>query len=77
MIASQQQVTFFCMDVTCKFVPYLQKVTSMCPQHVHLIDLKPFLSVMHAKAHDVKCEVNFFVSSMTITMYNIIQPYCV
>ncbi len=59
-VASRQQVIFFCMDVTCKFVPYLHKVITACPEDVHLMDLKPLLSIMHAKAHEVKCEVNLF-----------------
>ncbi|KAI9537266.1 hypothetical protein NQZ68_026396 [Dissostichus eleginoides] len=43
-------------DVTCKYWPYLQRVTKSCPELQHLLDMKPFLSVFHAKAHDFKCE---------------------
>lgn len=49
---------FFCMDVTCKYWPYLQRVTKSCPELQHLLNMKPFLSVFHAKAHDFKCEVS-------------------
>ncbi|XP_073672422.1 uncharacterized protein [Paramisgurnus dabryanus] len=56
---SSRQITFFCMDVTCKYWPYLQKVSRSCPELQHLLDMKPFLSVFHAKAHDFKCEVKW------------------
>ncbi|KAI9532749.1 hypothetical protein NQZ68_029315 [Dissostichus eleginoides] len=46
-------------DVTCKYWPYLQRVTKSCPELQHLLDVKPFLSVFHAKAHDFKCEVKW------------------
>ncbi len=45
------------MDVTCKYCPYLQRVAKSCPELQHLLNMKPFLSVFHAKAHDFKCEV--------------------
>ena len=54
---ASSQIGFFCMDVTCKYWPYLQKVVQSCPELNHLLDMKPFLSVFHAKAHDFKCEV--------------------
>lgn len=45
------------MDVTCKYWPFLNKVAKSCPELQHLLGMKPFLSVFHAKAHDFKCEV--------------------
>ncbi|KAF3842758.1 hypothetical protein F7725_001607 [Dissostichus mawsoni] len=54
---ASRNITFFCMDVTCKYWPYLQKVTKSCPELQHLLQMRPFLSVFHAKAHDFKCEV--------------------
>ena len=50
--------TFYCMDVTCKYWPYLNKVARSCPELQHLLSMKPFLSVFHAKAHDYKCDVS-------------------
>ncbi|XP_030596124.1 uncharacterized protein LOC115787509 isoform X2 [Archocentrus centrarchus] len=47
------------MDVTCKYWPYLERVTKSCPELQHLLNMKPFLSVFHAKAHDFKCEVKW------------------
>ncbi|XP_042577261.1 uncharacterized protein LOC122136760 [Cyprinus carpio] len=47
------------MDVTCKYWPYLQRVAKSCPELQHLLNMRPFLSVFHAKAHDFKCEVKW------------------
>ncbi|XP_039681961.1 uncharacterized protein LOC120575309 [Perca fluviatilis] len=52
-------VTFFAMDVACKYWPYLRRVTEKCPELQQLLTMKPFLSVFHAKAHDFKCEVKW------------------
>lgn len=54
---ANRNIMFFCMDVTCKYWPYLRRVAEKCPELKHLLDMKPFLSVFHAKAHDFKCEV--------------------
>jgi hypothetical protein len=42
----------------CKYYPYLQKVCEAFPDLVPLLQMKPFLSVMHAKGHSGICEVN-------------------
>ncbi|CAI5637151.1 unnamed protein product [Oreochromis niloticus] len=47
------------MDVTCKYWPYLERVTKSGPELQHLLSMKPFLSVFHAIAHDFKCEVKW------------------
>lgn len=57
---SPRNVQFMCTDVICKYWPYLQRVVKDCPELSPLLDMKPFLSVMHAKAHSWKCEVNCF-----------------
>ncbi|XP_041839624.1 uncharacterized protein LOC121638734 [Melanotaenia boesemani] len=54
-----KSATFFCMDVTCKYWPYLQKISKNLPELQPLLSMKPFLSVLHAKAHDLKCEVKW------------------
>ncbi|XP_058629943.1 uncharacterized protein LOC131539389 [Onychostoma macrolepis] len=54
-----KQVTFFAMDVACKYWPYLRRVTEKCPELQDLLTMRPFLSVFHAKAHDFKCEVKW------------------
>ncbi|KAG1924835.1 hypothetical protein F2P79_025903 [Pimephales promelas] len=56
---ASRQITFFCMDVTCKYWPYRQRVVKSCPELQNLLNMKPFLSVFHAKAHDFKCEVKW------------------
>ncbi|CAM4412276.1 unnamed protein product [Leuciscus chuanchicus] len=50
---------FFAMDVACKYWPYLEKVASVLPALQELTTMKPFLSVMHARAHATKCEINW------------------
>ncbi|CAM4513258.1 unnamed protein product [Leuciscus chuanchicus] len=50
---------FFAMDMACKYWPYLEKVTSVLPALQELTTMKPFLSVMHARAHATKCEINW------------------
>ncbi|XP_056156542.1 uncharacterized protein LOC130130752 [Lampris incognitus] len=44
-------VKFFAMDVTCKYWPYLQKVVAALPPLQGLLQMRPFLSIMHARAH--------------------------
>ncbi|KAL2102430.1 hypothetical protein ACEWY4_001598 [Coilia grayii] len=56
---ASKAITFFAMDVACKYWPYLQKVAEKCPELQHLLDMRPFLSVFHAKAHDFMCEVKW------------------
>ncbi|XDV21836.1 hypothetical protein PO909_026856 [Leuciscus waleckii] len=56
---ANKPISFFAMDVTCKYWPYLNKVAKSCPELQHLLGMKPFLSVFHAKAHDFKCEVKW------------------
>ncbi|XP_073799249.1 uncharacterized protein isoform X2 [Danio rerio] len=54
-----RNVQFMCTDVICKYWPYLQRVVRDCPELSPLLDMKPFLSVMHAKAHSWKCEIKW------------------
>ncbi|XP_036448298.1 uncharacterized protein LOC118823034 isoform X2 [Colossoma macropomum] len=58
-VAQISNVSFFCMDVTCRYWPYLKKVAENLPEFKGLTEMKPFLSVMHAKAHNGKCEVRW------------------
>ncbi|XP_039901315.1 uncharacterized protein LOC120742211 [Simochromis diagramma] len=51
--------TFLCSDVACKYFPYLTKVAQQCPELRNLLSMRPFLSVMHAKAHTWKCEIKW------------------
>ncbi|XP_062324765.1 uncharacterized protein LOC134026239 [Osmerus eperlanus] len=52
-------ITFLCSDVACKYFPYLAKVAQQCPEMRDLLSMRPFLSVMHAKAHTGKCEIKW------------------
>ncbi|XP_051992989.1 uncharacterized protein LOC127651276 isoform X1 [Xyrauchen texanus] len=58
-MSKKANVTFFCMDVTCRYWPYLNKVAEGLPELLPLTEMRPFLSVMHAKAHTAKCEVRW------------------
>ncbi|XP_073717457.1 uncharacterized protein [Misgurnus anguillicaudatus] len=58
-LAQAANVTFFCMDIACKYWPYLEKMAEKLPELQPLTMMKPFLSVMHAKAHTGKCEVRW------------------
>ncbi|KAJ8262138.1 hypothetical protein GJAV_G00162820 [Gymnothorax javanicus] len=50
---------FFAMDVACKYWPYLEKAARALPALQELMEMKPFLSVMHARAHATKCEIKW------------------
>lgn len=50
-------VKFFCQDVICRYWPWLQRLVTANKVDASLIEAKPFLSVMHGKAHDWKCQV--------------------
>ena len=41
-----------------RYWPYLNKLAEGLPELLPLTDMRPFLSVMHAKAHTAKCEVH-------------------
>ncbi|KAF3842615.1 hypothetical protein F7725_024566 [Dissostichus mawsoni] len=42
----------------CRYWPYLNKIAEGLPELLPLTEMRPFLSVMHAKAHTAKCEVH-------------------
>lgn len=50
-------IQFFCSDVVCKYWPYLQRIVGHSPELQDLLNMRPFLSIMHAKAHSWICEV--------------------
>ncbi|KAG1955364.1 hypothetical protein F2P79_008456 [Pimephales promelas] len=58
-MAERANVTFFAMDVICRYWPYLSKVADNFTDMQPLMEMRPFLSVMHAKAHTAKCEVRW------------------
>ncbi len=54
-------LTFMCQDVICKFWPWLGRVLHRLPGDATLTqiaNMKPFLGVMHGKAHGWSCQVN-------------------
>lgn len=46
---TSQTVKFFCSDVVCN--------VRFCPELQELLNMRSFLSIMHAKAHSWMCEV--------------------
>ncbi|KAM8753799.1 uncharacterized protein AB9X84_010860 isoform 1-T1 [Acanthopagrus schlegelii] len=48
---------FYCTDIVCKYWPYLEKLAVSMLELRPLLRMRPFLSVMHAKAHSTKCEI--------------------
>lgn len=58
-LAKEKNITFMCQDVICRFWPWLQKLDMPNEVGVQLAkQMKPFLSVMHAKAHEWACQVS-------------------
>ena len=56
-LMKEQSVQFFCQDVICRYWPWLERTVAKHPQYNNLLTSKPFLSVMHGKAHDWSCQV--------------------
>lgn len=56
-LGKTQKIEFVCTDVMCKYYPYLKRVCEAFPDLEYLLQMRPFLSVMHAKGHSTKCEV--------------------
>ena len=52
-----QRAAFLAMDVPCRYIPYLDKVSEKLSHLQLLKEQKHCLSVMHAKAHNTKYEV--------------------
>ncbi|XP_059361770.1 uncharacterized protein LOC132099398 [Carassius carassius] len=58
-LGKTQKIEFVCTDVMCKYYPYLKRVCEAFPDLEYLLQMQPFLSVMHAKGHSTKCEVEW------------------
>ncbi len=61
ILRRSMNINFFCQDVICKFWPYLTDVVIKSGAEDSplkpLEDMRPFLSVMHGKTHDLPCQV--------------------
>ncbi|XDV53779.1 hypothetical protein PO909_022202 [Leuciscus waleckii] len=64
-VATKTNCRFFCTDIMCRYWPYLQKVAQAVPRLQPLTEMKPFLSVMHAKGHSTSCEVQWSGKNQT------------
>lgn len=54
------EMKFIWQDIMCKYWPWLKKVATKIPYVQKLLDTSSALSVMHAKAHSLDCQVNIF-----------------
>ncbi|XP_033982105.1 uncharacterized protein LOC117479203 [Trematomus bernacchii] len=58
-LGKEHKIEFVCTDVMCKYYPYIQRVVESFPELQYVLQMRPFLSVMHAKGHSTKCEVEW------------------
>lgn len=56
-LGKESKMEFVCTDIMCKYYPYVQRVVESFTELQHVLQMQPFLSVMHAKGHSTKCEV--------------------
>ena len=56
-VSENTNVKFVWQDIMCKYLPWLKKVTDLLPDYKDLLSTSPALSVMHAKAHSLDCQV--------------------
>lgn len=50
---------FFCNDVICRYSKFVKKVALAFPEYEGLKKMGQFLPRMHAKAHQMSCQVTF------------------
>ncbi len=51
------KMRFIWQDIMCKYWPWLEKVCKKFPDWSSLLETSKALSVMHAKAHSLDCQV--------------------
>lgn len=59
LLAESLKMSFIWQDIMCKYWPWLERVVTKLPDLVHLLHSSKALSVMHAKAHSLDCQVCF------------------
>ena len=57
-LSDKLNIKFLWQDIMCKYWPWLERVTCKLPEFMHLLATSKALSVMHAKAHSLECQVN-------------------
>ncbi len=73
LIDSGYNLTFMAQDVICRFFPWLKKVLDAKPGDTTLqalSNLKPYLGVMHAKAHSWPCQVTTIANVLYYRVYS-------
>lgn len=58
-LAEQLDFQFLWQDIMCKYWPWLERVSKKMPEMSPLLKSSKALSLMHAKAHSMDCQVNF------------------
>ncbi|XP_065060557.1 uncharacterized protein LOC135687817 [Rhopilema esculentum] len=56
-LMSNFNIQFFWQDIMGKYWPWLEKVSTRTPELSHLLSMSTALSVMHAKAHSLDCQI--------------------
>ena len=60
LLAESLKMSFIWQDIMCKYWPWLERVVTKLPELSHLLNSSKALSIMHAKAHSLDCQVCFF-----------------
>jgi len=74
-LSSQLNIKFLSQDIICKYWPWLERVTDKLPEFKDLLSMSKALSVMHAKAHSLDCQVNKHLLC-TITVQPFVSFFC-
>ena len=65
-IMNKTTIGYFCQDVICRYWPWLERMASKQEEYKDLLKTKPFLSVMHGKAHDWSCQVKYIENKVIL-----------
>ena len=60
-MADALNAEFVWQDIMCKYWPWLENVVKQLPDFAPLLSSSKALSVMHAKAHSLDCQVSDFL----------------
>lgn len=58
-LSAALQMRFIWQDIMCKYWPWLKRVVVKFPELSNLLNSSRALSVMHAKAHSLDCQVGY------------------
>ena len=69
-LADAFKLDFVWQDIMCKYWPWLERVARQLPAFAPLLNSSKALSVMHAKAHSIDCQVPFLLYLLTLFVYS-------